>query len=76
MYVNMIRQKAGKLYLSITVTVSKGVYEYFLANSCSNLSCKLVSHLESDYLQNAANTRICKLDFFVDFVLYKICPYK
>ena len=46
------------------------IYEYFLANSCLNLSCELVSFLQIIY-ENAADTRICKR-LFVDVVLYEI----
>ena len=35
--------------------IPKGVYEYFLVNSCINLSSELVSQI---IYENAANTRI------------------
>ena len=45
-YVNLIRQKKQVSFIwFITVNVSKGVYELFLANLNLNLSCELVSRL-------------------------------
>ena len=58
------------------MTVSKSVYEYFLANSCLNLSCELVSCLQSDYLRKKLQMRIyefvnlsfCGCSIIQDFV--------
>ena len=63
-----MRQKS----LFNTVMVSKGVYEYFLASSCLNLSCKLVSCLQSDYLQKCCRYENLLTRLFVDVVLYEI----
>ena len=49
---NLIKDKKQvSFFWFITVTVSKGVYEYLLANSCLNLPCVLVSCFQSDFLR-------------------------